>query len=156
MSINATLFLQCVVFLALAWITMKFIWPPLIKAIEDRQKKIADGLAAADLGNESLKAAEVKIKQLEAEARHRAADIVAQTEKRAQALIEEAKAQAKAEGDRLVLAAKAEIEQEVHRAKSALREQVAHLAVTGAEQILRKQVDASEHAELLARLRTQL
>jgi len=156
MSINATLFLQCIVFFILAWITMKFIWPPLIKAIEERQKKIADGLAAADRGTESLKAAEGKIKQLEAEARQRAADIVAQTEKRAQALIDEAKAQAKAEGDRLVTAAKAEIEQEAQRAKSVLREQVAALAVAGAEQILRKEVDAGKHADLLAQLRGQL
>lgn len=156
MSINATLFLQCLVFFVLAGITMKFIWPPLIKAIEERQKKIADGLAAADRGSESLKIAETKIKQLEAEARARAAEIVAQTEKRAESLIDEAKAQAKAEGERLFAAAKAEIEQEAHRAKAALRDQVAVLAVAGAEQILRKEIDAAKHSDLLTQLRSQL
>jgi F-type H+-transporting ATPase subunit b len=156
MSINLTLIFQMAVFFILALITMKFIWPPLIKAIEERQKKIADGLAAADRGSESLKIAETKIKQLEAEARTRAAEIVAQTEKRAQSLIDEAKAQAKAEGERLFAAAKAEIEQEAQRAKAVLRDQVASLAVAGAEQILRKEVDTAKHADLLTQLRGQL
>ena len=156
MSINLTLIFQMAVFFILALITMKFIWPPLIKAIEERQKKIADGLAAADRGSESLKVAEAKIKQLEADARTRATEIVAQTEKRAQALIDEAKVQAKTEGERLFASAKAEIEQETQRAKAALRDQVAGLAVAGAEQILRKEVDAAKHADLLTQLRGQL
>ena len=156
MNLNSTFIIQCLVFFGLAWFTMKFVWPPMIKALDERRAKIADGLAAADKGNQSLKDAEAKIAQLEADARARAAEIVAQTEKRAQALIEEAKAQAKAEGERLFAAAKAEIDQEAQRVKTQLRDQVAALAVAGAEQILKAEVNAQAHAKLLDQLKAQL
>jgi F-type H+-transporting ATPase subunit b len=156
MNINSTLFLQLAVFLIGAWVTMKFIWPPLIRSLDDRRKKIADGLKAAEAGNQSLADAQRKIAQLEADARTRAQAIVAETEKRAQALVEEAKAQARAEGDRLVAAARQEAEQEMQRAKSALRDQVAALAVAGAEQILRREVNPQVHADLLAQLKGRL
>ena len=145
MNINATLFVQLVVFFIGAWVTMKFIWPPLIKALDERRKKIADGLAAADRGNRSLDDAQKKIAQLDADARARA-----------QALIEEAKGQAKLEGDRLIASAKAEAQQEVVRAKDALRDQVAVLAIAGAEQILRREVNPQVHADLLSQLKSKL
>lgn len=156
MNINATLFLQMVVFFIGAWVTMKFIWPPLIRSLDERRKKIADGLKAAEAGNQSLADAQRKITQLEADARGRAQSIVAETEKRAQALVDEAKAQAKAEGDRLIAAAKQEAEQEMQRAKTELRDQVAALAVAGAEQILRREVNPQVHADLLAQLKGRL
>ena len=156
MNINATLFVQLVVFFIGAWVTMKFIWPPLIKALDERRKKIADGLAAADRGNRSLDDAQKKIAQLDAEARARAQALIADTEKRAQALIEEAKGQAKVEGDRLIASAKAEEQQEVVRAKDSLRDQVAVLAIAGAEQILRREVNPQVHADLLSQLKAKL
>lgn len=156
MNINATLIGQMLVFVILIWFTVKFIWPPLIKAVEDRQKKIADGLAAADRGNRSLDDAQKKIAQLDAEARSRAQALIAETEKRAQSMIDEAKAQAKVEGDRMIAAARAEAEQEVVRAKDTLRDQVAVLAVAGAEQILKREVNAQVHADLLSQLKARL
>ena len=156
MNLTATLIIQSLVFIILGWVTMKFIWPPLIKALDERQKKIADGLAAADRGNRSLDEAQKKIAQLDAEARARAQALMAETEKRAQAFIDEAKAHAKVEGDRLIAAAKAEAEQEIVRAKGALRDQVAVLAVAGAEQILAREVNSQVHAELLSQLKARL
>jgi F-type H+-transporting ATPase subunit b len=156
MNINATLFVQMAVFFIGAWVTMKFIWPPLIRALDERQKKIADGLAAADRGNRSLDEAQKKIAQLDADARARAQALMAETEKRAQAVIDEAKGQAKVEGDRLIAAAKADAKQEMQRAKEALRDQVAVLAIAGAEQILRREVNAQVHAELLSQLKGRL
>lgn len=156
MNLNSTLIIQCLVFFALAWFTMTFVWPPLIKALDERRAKIADGLAAADKGKESLKDAQAARSKIEADARQQAAEIKAQAEKTAQALIDQAKAQTKAEQDRIVAAAKAEIEQEAVRAKNALRDQVAALAVAGAEQILRKEINAQAHADLLSQLKAQL
>ncbi len=156
MNINATLFVQMAVFFVGAFITMKFIWPPLIKALDERRKKIADGLAAADRGNRSLDDAQKKIAQFDADARSRAQALIADTEKRAQAMIEAAKGQAKVEGDRVIAAAKAEAEQEMQRAKESLRDQVAVLAVAGAEQILKREVNPQVHAELLAQLKAKL
>ena len=158
MNINSTLFLQLVVFLIGALITMKYIWPPLVRSLDDRRKKIADGLKAAEAGklkqqsDDALAAYEKAL----ADARARAQAIVAETEKRAQALVDEAKAQAKVEGDRLIAAARQEAEQEMQRAKTALRDQVAALAVAGAEQILRREVNAQVHADLLAQLKGRL
>lgn len=156
MNLNATFIAQMAVFFFLGWFTMKFIWPPLMRALDERAKKIADGLAAAERGNITLRDAEARIRQLEAEARAHAQDILAQSEKRGLAIIEEAKIAAKGEGDRLVSAAKAEIESEVQRAKDVLRDQVAVLAVAGAEKILRREVGAQAHAELLNQLRQEL
>jgi len=144
------------VFFILGWFTMKFVWPPLMKALDDRAKRIADGLAAAERGNMTLKDAEVRIKQLEAEARAHAQEIILQNEKRGVEIVEEAKASAKAEGDRLIIAAKAEIDSEMQRAKDALRGQLAQLAVAGAEKILRREVNAQVHADLLTQMQQEL
>lgn len=156
MNLNATFIAQMAVFFFLGWFTMKFIWPPLMRALDERARKIADGLAAAERGNTTLRDAEARIRQMQAEARAHAQDILAQSEKRGLAIIEEAKIAAKGEGDRLVSAAKAEIESEVQRAKDVLRDQVAALAVAGAEKILRREVSAQAHAELLNQLRQEL
>jgi F-type H+-transporting ATPase subunit b len=156
MNLNATLFVQIGVFVMLGWVSMKFLWPPLMKALDERRQKIADGLAAAEQGTRSLSEAERKIAQIDADARARAHALIAETEKRAQLIVEEAKSQAKAEGDRLIQAARAEADQQVVRARSVLRDQVAALAVTGAEQILRREVDAKAHAQLLDQLKANL
>jgi len=156
MNINITLFAQAAVFAAFIWFTVKFVWPPLLRAIEARQKQIADGLAAAEQGKKSLEVSAKQAEQAIAEARGRAAEIVAQAEKRGSQLVEEAKNAAKAEGDREKAAAKADIAQEAQRAREQLREQVAALAVAGAEKILKREVDAKAHADLLNGIKTQL
>ena len=156
MNLNATFIAQMFVFFILGWFTMKFVWPPLMKALDDRAKRIADGLAAAERGNAALKDALVRFQQLEAEARTRAQEIITQNEKRGVEIVEEAKAFAKAEGDRLIVAAKAEIESEIQRARDVLRSQVAQLAVAGAEKILRREVNAKTHAEMLDQLKREI
>ena len=156
MNINITLFAQAIVFTAFIWFTVKFVWPPLLRAIEARQKQIADGLAAAEQGKKSLEVSSKQAEQAIQEARSRAAEIVAQAEKRGSQVVEEAKTAAKAEGDREKAAAKADIQQEAQRAREQLREQVAALAVAGAEKILRREVDAKAHAELLDGIKKQL
>jgi F-type H+-transporting ATPase subunit b len=156
MNINATLFVQLVVFFIGAWVTMKFIWPPLIKSLEERQKKIADGLAAADRGQKSLDEAKRKIAEEQAAERAHVQQLIADAEKRGQSIVDAAKQQAKVEADRIVEAAKAEATQEMQRAKDALRDQVAVLAVAGAEQILKREVNSQVHSELLAQLKAKL
>jgi F-type H+-transporting ATPase subunit b len=156
MNINFTLFAQAIVFTALIWFTIKFVWPPLLRAIETRQKQIADGLAAGEQGKKSLEVSSRQAEQAIQEARVRAAEIIAQAEKRDAQMVEEAKIAAKAEGDREKTAAKADIQQEASRAREQLREQVAALAVAGAEKILRREVDAKAHAELLDGIKKQL
>jgi F-type H+-transporting ATPase subunit b len=156
MDINLTIFGQAIAFAIFVWFTAKFVWPPLLKAIEDRQKAIADGLAAAEKGKLELANADKKTTEVLGEARGRAGEIISGAEKRAAQMIEEAKAAAKSEGDRIVAGAKAEVEQEVFRAKESLRAQVASLAVSGAEKILRREVNAQAHADLLIQLRQEL
>jgi F-type H+-transporting ATPase subunit b len=156
MNINLSLFAQALTFALFIWFTVKFIWPPLLRAMEQRQKQIAEGLAAAERGKQDLEQASRRTAELLHEARQQAQDILAQADKRAAAMIEEAKGAARAEGDRLVAGAKAEIEQEVSRAKEMLRTQVAALAVAGAEQILMREVDAKAHADLLRSVESQL
>ncbi len=156
MNINASLFVQMVVFFLGAWVTMKYIWPPLIHAIEERQKKIADGLAAANKGEKALAVATEQGKAIEAEARTRASTIVADGEKRAQSILDEAKAQAQVEAERILEAAKVEAASEVQRIREQLRDQVAVLAVQGAEQILAREVDKTAHANLLEQLKAKL
>ena len=156
MNINATLFVQLVVFFIGAWVTMKFIWPPLLKSLEDRQKKIADGLAAADRGQKSLEDAKRRIAEEQAAERAHVQQLITEAEKRGQAIVDAAKDQAKVEADRIVEAAKAEATQEMQRAKDALRDQVAVLAVAGAEQILKREVNPQVHSELLAQLKAKL
>ena len=156
MSINATLFVQAIVFLLLVLFTMKFVWPPIAKALDERAQKIADGLAAADRAKTELAAANQRVEKELSESRNVTASRLADAERRAQALIEEAKARATEEGNKIVAAARAEAEQQSVKAREVLREQVSALAVKGAEQILRKEVDAGIHADLLNRLKTEL
>ena len=156
MSINATLFVQCIVFLILVIFTMKFVWPPIAKALDERAQKIADGLAAADKAKTELTAVNKRVEQELAQTRNETASRLADAERRAQAIIEEAKARATEEGNKIVAAARAEAEQQAIAAREALREQVAVLAVKGAEQILQKEVNAGIHADLLNRLKTEL
>ena len=156
MNINASLFVQMVVFFLGAWITMKYIWPPLINAIEERQKQIADGLAAANKGERALAVATEQGKAIEADARARASNFVADGEKLGQKIVEDAKAQAQIEADRILEAARAEAAQEMERVREQLRSQVAVLAVAGAEQILAREVDKTVHAQLLEQLKAKL
>jgi F-type H+-transporting ATPase subunit b len=156
MNINFTLFAQAIVFAAFIWFTVKFVWPPMLRAIETRQKTIADGLAAAEQGKRSLETSSRQASDEIQAARARAQEIISQAEKRGAQLVEEAKSAAKDESSREKAAAKAEIAQEVSRAREQLRDQVATLAVAGAEKILRREVDAKAHADLLASIRTQL
>ena len=156
MNINVTLFAQAVVFIAFIMFSVRFIWPHLLKAIETRQKTIADGLAAAERGKQALEVSSKQADEEIAKARGRAGDIIAQAEKRASQLIEEAKLAARDEGSREKAAAKAEIEQEVSRAREALREQVAGLVIAGAEKILRREVNTQSHAELLTQMKKEI
>src|SRR6266852_6484807 len=156
MNINLTLLMQAVAFAAFIWFTAKFVWPPLMRAIETRQTEIADGLAAGEEGRHSLASAEKQIDEMMTEAKTRASEIVAQGEKLKSEAVDQAKTDAKTEADRILAAAKAEIEQEVSRAKEALRSQVAELAVAGAAKILKREVDAKAHADLLAEIEQQL
>lgn len=156
MNINATLFLQAIVFAILVWFTMKFVWPPITKALDERAQKIADGLAAADKAKSELASANARVEQDLAQSRNETAMRLADAERRAQAIVDDAKARATEEGQKIIAAAKAEAEQQAVGVREALREQVAVLAVKGAEQILRKEVNAGVHADLLSRLKTEL
>ncbi len=156
MSINATLFVQAIVFAILVWFTMKFVWPPIASALDERAQKIADGLAAADKAKSELATANARVEQELVQSRNETAMRLADAERRAQALIEESKARATEEGNKIIAAAKAEAAQQTVQAREALREQVAVLAVAGAEQILRKEVNAGVHADLLSRLKSEL
>jgi F-type H+-transporting ATPase subunit b len=155
-SINATFFAQLTVLFVLVLFTMKFVWPPIAKALDERAQKIADGLAAADKARSELSAANKRVEDELAKSRNETAVRLADAERRAQAIIEEAKSRATEEGSKIIAAAKAEAEQQTVKAREALREQVAALAVKGAEQILRKEVNAGVHADLLGRLKTEL
>lgn len=156
MNINATLFAQAIVFFAFIFVTAKYIWPMMQRKIDARQKTIADGLAAGEQGRKSFEASSKQAEQAIQDARSRAAEIVSQAEKRGAQVVEEAKANAKAEGEREKAAAKADIQQEVSRAREKLRDQVAALVVAGAEKILRREVDAKAHADLLDGIKRQL
>ena len=156
MNLNLTLVAQAITFSLFIWFTVRFIWPPLLRVMEQRQKTIADGLAAAEQGRRTLETSTREADQEIKRARDRAAEILSQAEKRAAQMIDEAKSAAKAEGGREKAAAKAEIEQEVTRAREQLRDRVASLAVAGAEKILRREVDAKAHGELLESIKRQL
>jgi len=155
-NINSTLFLQAVVFAILVWFTMKFVWPPITKALDERAQKISDGLAAADKAKSELTSANKRVEEELTKSRTETASRLADADRRAQTIVEEAKARATEEGNKIVAAARAEAEQQTVKAREALREQVAALAVKGAEQILRKEVNAGVHADLLNRLQTEL
>ena len=156
MNLNATLFAQLVVFLILALFTMKFVWPPMMKALDERAEKIANGLAAADRGKADLAAAEKRVQAELAGARDEGQKRIADAEKRAQMIIDDAKKTAAEEAARIVAAARADAEQQVTRVREELRGQVAALAVQGAEQILKREVNADAHAALLTQLSTEL
>jgi F-type H+-transporting ATPase subunit b len=156
MNLNFTLFAQAAEFLLFIWITVKYIWPWLLRKIEERQKFIADGLAEAERGRSSLAEAQKEKDVILKEARARAQEIMASAEKAASQRVEESKSQAKSEGERLLATAHTQIQQEVQSAKQQLREQVAQLAVSGAEKILRREVDSRAHADMLNQLKAQL
>ncbi|MDO4878162.1 MAG: F0F1 ATP synthase subunit B [Neisseria sp.] len=156
MNLNATIFPQLVVFCILFWFTMKYVWPPIAKALDERADKIAEGLAAAERGKSDFEQAEKKVAELLADGRNRVTEMVANAEKRAAQIVEEAKNQASIEAARITAQAKADVEQETNRAREVLREQVAALAVKGAEAILRSEVNAVKHAELLSNLKQEL
>ena len=156
MSINGTLIAAMIVFALLVLFTMKFVWPPIATALDERAAKIADGLAAADKAKSELNNANKRVEDELAKSRTETAIRLADAERRGQAIVEEAKVKATDEGNKIIAAAKVEAEQQAVKAREALREQVAVLAVKGAEQILRKEVNAGVHADLLGRLKTEL
>jgi F-type H+-transporting ATPase subunit b len=155
-SITGTLIVQMIVFLILVGFTMKFVWPPIAKALDERAQKIAEGLSAADKAKAQLSEANKRVEAELGQARTQSAQRLADAERRAQAIVEEAKTRASEEGNKIVAAARAEAEQQILKARETLRDQVAVLAVKGAEQILRKEVNPAVHADLLARLQTEL
>jgi F-type H+-transporting ATPase subunit b len=156
MNLNLTLIAQVVSFTVFILFTVKFVWPHMLRAIETRQKTVADGLEAAEQGKRSLETSTKQADEAIKDARHRAADIIAQAEKRGSQIVDEARNAAKEEGNREKAAAKAEIAQEVTRAREQLRDRVATLAVAGAEKILRREVDAKAHGDLLESIKQQL
>ncbi|NGZ83406.1 F0F1 ATP synthase subunit B [Duganella aceris] len=156
MDINMSLIGQMITFAVLVWVSMKFVFPSLNAALDERAKRIADGLAAADQGQQAMVVAEKRASEALAGAREEASQRVADAEKRAQLVAEEIKANAQAEADRIIAQAKADADQQLTKAREALRAQVADLAVKGAEQILKREVNASAHADLLSRLAVEL
>ena len=156
MNINGTLVAQAIVFALLVLFTMKFVWPPIAAALDERASKIADGLSAADKAKSELSSANKRVEAELVKSRTETAARLADAERRGQALVEEAKAKASEEGNKIIAAAKVEAGQQTVKAREALREQVAALAVKGAEQILKREVNASVHADLLGRLKTEL
>ena len=156
MNINATLIAQTIMFILFVWFCMKFVWPPIMQALSDRKKQIADGLAAGERGKQELEQASKSAADEMLIAKQKAAEILAQAEKRSSQVVEEAKSLAQEEGDRIVSMAKAEVEQEIVRAREALRQNVADLAVAGAAKILDREVDAKAHADLLKNIKAEL
>jgi len=156
MNINSTLFLQAVVFAILVWFTMKYVWPPITKALDERAAKIADGLAAADKAKSELAQANQRVEQQLTQSRNETQQRLQDAQRRAENIVEEAKARASEEAAKIVAQAKADADQQAVKVREMLREQVAVLAVKGAEQILRKEVNASVHADLLSRLKAEL
>lgn len=156
MNINATLIGQSIAFFIFVWFCMKYVWPPIMKALEERKAKIADGLAAAERGQHEQELAEKRAVEVIHEAKEQASEIIAQAQKRANEIVEEAKDNARAEGERLVAAANAEIEQEVNRAKEHLRGQVVSLSVAGASKVLSREIDEKAQEDLLKDLVAQI
>ncbi len=156
MNLNVTLFIQTLVFLILGWITMKFIWPPLIAAIEDRQRKIAEGLASAEKGEKSLAEAHAAANEIVKDARVQATKIIDQANRRSNELVEEARGTAIAEGQRLVSEAREEVALEASRARQQLSDEVAALVVAGASKLLGREIDAKTHADILEQLAVEI
>jgi F-type H+-transporting ATPase subunit b len=155
-NFNLTLIIQMLVFAILIWAVMTFAWPKILGAMEERSRRIAQGLAAADQGQQSLAQAQVKADEVVREARERATHIIDQAQKRANELVEQAKTQAAAEGARLVASAQSQIQLEATRARESLRKDVAALAVSAASKVLEREIDPRTHAELLNKLATQI
>jgi F-type H+-transporting ATPase subunit b len=155
-NINATLLGQMITFAVFVWFTMRFVWPLLMQAIEERQAKIADGLAAAEKGRHELELAEVRAKELLRERKQHAAEIVAHAQKRANEIIEEAKISAQTESERILGSARAQISQDLQEARDKLQREVGQLAIAAAEQILMREVDAEAHQEILSKLSVRL
>jgi F-type H+-transporting ATPase subunit b len=156
MNINATLIGQSITFFLFVLFCMKYVWPPIVRALDERRKRIADGLAAAERGQREQELAEQRAKEVLHEAKNQAADVIAQAQKRATEIVEEAKSDARVEGERLLTAARAEIDQEVNRAKEQLRTQVAAIALAGAERVLAREIDAAAHNAMLSELAAQI
>ncbi|MBF0218551.1 MAG: F0F1 ATP synthase subunit B [Gammaproteobacteria bacterium] len=156
MNINATLIGQAITFFVFVWFCMKFVWPPIMQALEERKKNIADGLAAAERGRHEHELAEQRAIEILHEAKEEARSIITQAHNRGIELIEESKGSARVEGDRLLVAAHAEIEQEVNRARELLRQQVAQLAIEGASRVIRREIDAKVHSDLLAEVAAKI
>ncbi|MBE0510243.1 MAG: F0F1 ATP synthase subunit B [Chromatiales bacterium] len=156
MNINATLIGQAISFFVFVWFCMKFVWPPIIAALEERKKKIADGLAAAERGKHEQELAQQRAAEVIAEAKKEAAGIIAQAQKRANEIVDDSKSTARVEGERILAAANAEIEQEVNRAREQLRGQVISIAVAGAGKVLKREIDAKAHDDLLQDLVAQI
>jgi len=155
-SINATLIGQMITFTLLVWFTMQYVWPPLIEALEERKKKIAEGLAAAEKGQEDVKLAEKKAIEYLKEAKAESANIIALAQKRANDVVEESKGTAKLEGEKMIASAKAQIEQEIQQARESLRKEVSSLAFKAAEQILQEEVDKAKHKDIVTKVSNQL
>jgi F-type H+-transporting ATPase subunit b len=155
-NINLTLIVQMIVFIVLVWFTMKFVWPMILGPMEERSRKIAAGLAAAEKGQEELGQARDRAEAVIREARERANQIIDQAQHRANELVEQAKGTATAEGRRLVEAAKQQIELEAAHAREALRREVATIAVSAASKVLEREIDPRAHADLLSKLATQI
>ena len=156
MNINATLLGQTIMFILFVWFCMKFVWPPIMQALSERKKQIADGLAAGERGKRELELASKNAAENLREAKQKAAEIITQAERRSYPVVEEAKGIAKEEGNRIVASAKVEVEQEVFRAREMLRQHVADLAVAGAAKILHREIDAKAHADLLTTIKAEL
>ncbi len=156
MNINLTLIGQSVTFFVFVWFCYKYVWPPLVNALEERTRKIADGLAAGERGRHEKELAEVRAREILHEAKDQAGEIISRADKRAAEIIDEAKVDARAEGDRLKSAAQSEIEQEVNRVKEDLRSQVVAIALAGAGKVLEREIDERSHAELLNRLAAEI
>lgn len=156
MNVTATLFGQMGTFLVLVLFVMKFLWKPILGALEDRRRRIADGLAAAEKGHEDQARAEERAAEALREAREQASEIIAQAQRRGEEIVEESKSAARTEGERILAAARTEIDQESLRARDALRREVGRIALAGAERLLRREVDAAQHAELLGQLAEEL
>ena len=156
MNINATLIGQAIAFFLFVVFCMKFVWPPILRALEERKKKIADGLAAAEHGKHEQQMAEARAKELLREAKEQAGVIISRADKRAAEIVDESKEDAKAEGERLLTAARAEIDQEVNRVKEDLRKQVVTIAMAGAGKVLEREVDEDAHADLMNKLAAEI
>ncbi len=156
MNLNATLFAQAIVFLILSWFTMRFVWPPLIKAIDERREKIKQGLEASEINQKNL-VENSKIIEVElSNAKSKSAQIISESEKRSLAIAQEIKDKALKDADLIIKEARLQIEQEITNAKQQLREQVANLAIKGAEKILRKEINQSSHTSMLSELKAEL